>query len=163
MVRTTTFRSSEMELNGALCNLDLASFQRLDRLRAKLAAGAPADWVPTPLVDKRTQRGWVLAAVRQVLAEAQEPTRMCEIIAKVEAMLGKPVTKSSVENCLCSYVSGKHLDLSGWGEGGIRSGWKTLPSFDPCSLHHLTKVEPAQSPRGLGLWRLLGTRIASDG
>lgn len=97
-----------MELNGALCNLDLARFQRLDRLRARLAAEAPPGWAPIPLVDKRMQRGWVLVAVREVLAEAQEPMRMCEVIAKVEAVLGKPVTKSSVENCLCSNIIGKH-------------------------------------------------------
>jgi hypothetical protein len=96
-----------MELNGALWNLDLAAFRRLDRLRAKLAAEAPAGWVPTPLVDKRVQRGWVLAAVRQVLAEAHRPLRMCEIIVRVEAMVGKSVTKSSVENCLCSNIKGE--------------------------------------------------------
>lgn len=95
-----------MELNGALCNLEMARFRRLDRLRAKLAAEAPANWAPLPLADKRTQRGWVLTAVRQVLAEAQGPMRMCEIISKVEAALGKPVKKSSVENCLCSNSRG---------------------------------------------------------
>ena len=110
-----------MELAGALYNLDLSSLQRLDRLRARLAAEAPADWTPTLLVHKRTQRGWVLAAVRQVLNEAHEPMRMCEIIAEVEATLDKPVTKSSVENCLCSNITGKHPHFERVGRGRYRN------------------------------------------
>jgi hypothetical protein len=110
-----------MELNGALCNLDLAVFRRLDRLRARLATEAPPGRAPTTtLVDKRTQRGWVLATVREVLAGAQDPMRMCEIIAKVEAVLGKPVTKSSVENCLCSNITGKHPRFERVGRGRYR-------------------------------------------
>jgi hypothetical protein len=49
-----------LELVGALWNLDLAQLGRLGRLRAKLAAAAPADWAPVPRVDQQTQRGWVL-------------------------------------------------------------------------------------------------------
>jgi hypothetical protein len=59
--------------------------------------------------------------VRQVMTEAQEPMRMCEIITGVEAMLGKPVTKSSVENCLCSNITGEHPRFVRWGGDGIES------------------------------------------
>jgi hypothetical protein len=97
-----------VELNGALCNLDLASFRRLDRLRARLAADAPVWLAPSPLVDKRTQRGWVLAAVIRVLDEAQGPMRTCEIRTTVEAILGRSVSKSSVMNCLASNSFGEH-------------------------------------------------------
>jgi hypothetical protein len=109
-----------MELSGALCNLDLAQFRQLDRLRARLAAEAPANWTPAPLADKRAQRGWVLAAVRQVLIDAQKPMRMCEIITKVEAVLGRPVKKSSVENCLCSNITGRHPRFERVGRGRYR-------------------------------------------
>jgi hypothetical protein len=109
-----------MELSGALCNLDLAGFRRLDGLRARLAADAPPDWVPPSLVDKRVQRGWVLAAVTRVLGEAQEAMRMCEVRTKVEAMLGKPVSKSSVMNCLASNSLGKHPRFARVGRGRYR-------------------------------------------
>jgi hypothetical protein len=90
------------ELAGALSNLELGGFRRLDRLRGRLAAAAPAVWTPAMPIDGRTQRGWVLRAVTRVLEDAASPMRMCEIRTKVEAMLGTPVSKCSVMNCLAS-------------------------------------------------------------
>jgi hypothetical protein len=39
---------------------------------------------------------------------------------RVEATLGKPVTKSSVENCLCSNITGKRPRFERVGRGRYR-------------------------------------------
>jgi len=106
-----------MELAGALSNLELGRFRRLERLRGRLAAAAPAVWAPATPVDGRAQRGWVLAAVTTALEEAASPMRMCEIGTKVEAMLGTPVSKSSVMNCLASNSLSEHPRFERVGRG----------------------------------------------
>ncbi len=105
-----------MELNGALCNLDLAGFRRLDGLRARLAAAAPA--VPVPWPEPRRRPGWVLAAVTEVLGWAVgQPMQAREIHVAVEGLLGEPVSWSSIKNCLASNVNGEgpRFEREGYG------------------------------------------------
>jgi hypothetical protein len=109
--------ASMVELIGALWNLDLAELRRLGRLRDKLAAAAPAGLAPKRRVDKRNERGWVLEAVMRVLGGATEPMRMSDVIVKVQAEVGRPVSKSSVENCLCANSRGRRARFSRVGRG----------------------------------------------
>lgn len=50
--------------------------------------------------------GWVVEAVVQVLTDRQEPMRAKEIHLAVEALLGKPVSWSSIKGALATNVSG---------------------------------------------------------
>ena len=46
--------------------------------------------------------------------------KLDKVIAKVEAVLGEPVTKSSIENCLCSNITGRHPRFERVGRGRYR-------------------------------------------
>jgi hypothetical protein len=82
--------TSSVELNGALSNLDLAAFRKLDDLRTRLAAAAPE--VPVPWPEPRRQQGWILAAVIEVLEAVGQPMQALEIRVAVEELLGEPVS-----------------------------------------------------------------------
>lgn len=95
-----------MEVAGVLSNQDLQ--WRLRRVVKKLAVlRARGEVRERHSCRQRSRRpGWVTKAVVTVLAERDEPMRVKDIHAAVEALIGGPVAWSSVKQALCSNVSG---------------------------------------------------------
>lgn len=76
---------------------------RLSKLVAKLSAtrkrgDARRETKPQRVRSRRP--GWVQTAVLTVLAERGEPMHVSEIHAAVEALIGEPISKSSVKGVL---------------------------------------------------------------
>jgi HB1, ASXL, restriction endonuclease HTH domain len=74
----------------------------------------------TTVAKPAYRRGWVLAAVTEVLEAAGEPMRTRMIHAAVEELVGEPVSWSSVKNCLASDVGGKSPRFERVGRGRYR-------------------------------------------
>jgi hypothetical protein len=96
-----------MDLIGVLSNHDLQG--SLGRVAKKLAAvragGGPCRAVVA--CRQRSRRpGWVLTAVVQVLADQEEPMRAKDIHIAVEALVGEPVSWSSIKGALADHTSG---------------------------------------------------------
>jgi hypothetical protein len=56
----------------------------------------------------------------RVLSASVEPMRMRDIHMEVEALIGQPVSRSSVKNWLASHVHGEHAPLVRLGRGRYR-------------------------------------------
>jgi hypothetical protein len=56
----------------------------------------------------------------RVLSSSVEPMRMRDIHAEVEAIIGLPVSRSSVKNWLASHVRGEKASLVRLGRGRYR-------------------------------------------
>ena len=89
---------SNQELRGSLANL-------AEKLAAVRASGAPRRG---PVSCRRRPRrpGWVLEAIIQVLADRGEPMHVQDIHSAVEALMGEPVSPSSVKGGLAKNVRG---------------------------------------------------------
>jgi hypothetical protein len=96
-----------MDLLGRYSNHDLqGSLRRLaGKLAAVRASGGPRRR-PVACRQRARRPGWVLKAVVQVLAGRGEPMRAKDIHAAVEALVGKPVPRSSVKGALADHASG---------------------------------------------------------
>jgi hypothetical protein len=90
----------------ALSNQD--TMQRLQQLSEKLDRLAASK--ARPRRSRRHNRvlrpGSVLVAVTQVLVAADRPMRVRDISMAVSDLLGLPVSRSSVKNCLASKAQG---------------------------------------------------------
>jgi hypothetical protein len=73
-----------------------------------------------PVAKPAYRRGWVVAAIIEVLEAAGEPMRTRKIHAAVEELVGEPVSWSSVKNCLASDVGGKSPRFERVGRGRYR-------------------------------------------
>lgn len=95
-----------MEAAGVLSNHDLQ--ERLRRLIKKLAALRSKGEVQERRSCRERPRrpGWVVKAVVNVLTNREEPMRAKDIHVAVEALVGEPVSWSSVKQALASHVSG---------------------------------------------------------
>jgi hypothetical protein len=90
-------------------------------LSAKLAQVAASGATPRPSSFERKRQGGVLTeGIRKVLASAQEPMRMCEIHAAVEVLLGEPVPRSTIKNCLANNCQGVRARFERVGRGRYR-------------------------------------------
>jgi hypothetical protein len=75
----------------------------LSRLAEKLAGLRASDAQPRAILSRRQRPrrpGWVLDAVREVMADQVGPMRVAQVHAAVEALLGEAVSKDSVSWCL---------------------------------------------------------------
>jgi hypothetical protein len=75
----------------------------LSRLAEKLAGLRASDAQPRAITSRRLRPrrpGWVLNAVREVLADRAGPMRLMDIHAAMEHKLGQSVSKESVSWCL---------------------------------------------------------------
>jgi DNA invertase Pin-like site-specific DNA recombinase len=94
-----------MELVEALSNFEVQD--RLGRLSEKLAqvAASGAKQRPSAFQPKR-KAGAVADVIGEVLAASEEPMRMCEIHAAVEAVLAESVPRSTIKSCLANNCQG---------------------------------------------------------
>jgi hypothetical protein len=75
----------------------------LSYLAKKLAGLRASDAQPRAIMSRRQRPrrpGWVLDAVREVMADQAGPMRVAQVHAAVEALLGEAVSKDSVSWCL---------------------------------------------------------------
>jgi hypothetical protein len=82
----------------------------LSYLAKRLAALKASDAQPRAIRSqrKRARRpGWVVDAVARVMADQEEPMRVAQVHAAVEALLGETVSKDSVSWCLSAGVHRK--------------------------------------------------------
>lgn len=89
------------ELMGVLADAEIRD--RLQRLAAKLSAireRGDARREPTPQRVRSRRPGWMQTAVLAVLAERDAPMHVGEVRTAVEALIGEPVSKSSVNGVL---------------------------------------------------------------
>lgn len=100
--------STSIGVLEALTNQDI--LQRLQQLSGKLDQLASSK--ARPRRSRRHNRvlrpGSVLVAVTQVLVAADEPMRVHDISMAVSDLLGLPVSRSSVKNCLASKAQDEH-------------------------------------------------------
>lgn len=68
----------------------------------------------------RLGNGVVQAAVVKVLAAADRPMRMAEVRTAVDALLGRPVSKDSINWCLSTGARGKEPRFERVGRGCYR-------------------------------------------
>jgi hypothetical protein len=81
----------------------------LSRLAKKLAGLRASDAQPRAIASRRLRPrrpGWVLDAVREVMADQVGPMRVAHVHAAVEALLGEQVSGNSVSWVLASHSSG---------------------------------------------------------
>jgi hypothetical protein len=70
----------------------------------------------------RKRRGGVLTeAIGEVLTEAQKPMRMYEIHTAAETIIGEPVPRSTVKNCLANNSQGATARFERVGRGRYRN------------------------------------------
>jgi hypothetical protein len=77
--------------------------KQLNRLRA-------SDAQPRAIKSQRQRDrrpGWVIDAVVRVLADEDRPMRSMHVRAAVESLLGRSVSKDSVDSCLSTGARGK--------------------------------------------------------
>jgi hypothetical protein len=82
---------------------------RLSRLAEKLAGLRTSDARPRAVTSRRLRArrpGWVLDAVRAVMADQARPMRITHVHAAVEALLGETVSANSVSWVLASHSAG---------------------------------------------------------
>jgi hypothetical protein len=81
----------------------------LSRLAKKLADLRASDAPPRAITSRRQRPrrpGWVLDAVREVMADQVGPMRVTRVHAAVEALLGEKVSGDSVSWVLASHARG---------------------------------------------------------
>lgn len=102
-----------MGLTGVLSNHDLQ--ESLGRVAKKLAT-VRASGEPRRQAVAARQRprrpGWVPKAVVQVMTDRGEPMRAKDIQAAVEALVGEPVSWSSIRGALADHASGRFVRVS---------------------------------------------------
>lgn len=89
------------DLMGVLADPEIRA--RLSDVVAKLAAIRERGDVrrkPTPQRVRSRRPGWMQTAVLTILAEREAPMQVGEIKTAVEALIGEPVSKSSVNGVL---------------------------------------------------------------
>jgi hypothetical protein len=97
LVQATTVLSNQ-EIQSSLSYLA----KKLARLRA-------SDAPPRAITSRRLRArrpGWVLDAVREVMADQDRPMQAAHVHAAVEASLGEPVSPNSVSWVLASHAAG---------------------------------------------------------
>jgi hypothetical protein len=95
------------ELLAALADQDARS--GLSPLAKKLASLRASDAQPRAIASRRLRSrrpGWVLDAVRDVLADQAAPMRVTHVHAAVQASLGETVTANSISWVLSSHSAG---------------------------------------------------------
>jgi hypothetical protein len=95
-----------MDLAGRLSNQDLTILYQ--RLTAQRWTQAPRLLVPAtgPAPDGRRKFGTIRAAVVASLELGGESLRLVEMHTSVEQLLGSPVARSSIKNCLARGSTG---------------------------------------------------------
>jgi hypothetical protein len=81
----------------------------LSRLAKKLASLRASDARPRVITSRRLRShrpGWVLDAVREVMADQAGPMRVAHVHTAVEAVLGETVSANSVSWVLASHSAG---------------------------------------------------------
>lgn len=87
----------------------------------KLAEVAAGGGPRRPSSFERMRRaGALMEVVGEVLADAREAMRMCEIHAAAEALLGQTVPRSTVKNCLANNCRGTRTRFERVGRGRYR-------------------------------------------
>jgi hypothetical protein len=79
--------------------------EKLSAMLAKIEAGGAAPR-PSKFAGKR-RAGLLTRIIEQVLAEAEGPMRMYEIHRAAEGLIGQPVPRSTVKNCLANNCAGE--------------------------------------------------------
>lgn len=74
----------------------------------------------TAITRPTYRRGWVLAAVMEVLAAASGPMQTQAIHAAVERLAGESIASSSVRSCLVENLGGKTPRFERVGHGRYR-------------------------------------------
>jgi hypothetical protein len=119
-----------MVLIGALSNQDLRTlYQRLTTRDWKQAVRRHA-FACGVAPDGRRKFGSVRDAIVAVLAEADGELRVREIYERVEGLLGEPVARSSVSDCLRKGCRRRMPLFEYLGRAGYRlaQGWALSPS-----------------------------------
>jgi hypothetical protein len=121
-----TFDPAEMQRSGGYWNQDSGGIDKvvsellaalaaqearsgLSHLAKKLAGLRASDAQPRAITSRRLRPrrpGWVLDAVRGVLADQAGPMRVAHVHAAVEASLGESVSANSVSWVLASHSAG---------------------------------------------------------
>jgi len=80
--------------------------ERLRRVAEKLDRLAASDAIPraSARAERQLRGGLVPNAITRVLCESAAPMRVREIQARVEGLLCRPVSRSSVKNALARHV-----------------------------------------------------------
>ena len=71
-------------------------------------------------MDRRLRYGLVPKAIMQILSESDEPMRVRDIHAEVEALLGQAVSSSAVKNWLARHAQGDQALFVRLGRGRYR-------------------------------------------
>lgn len=104
---------------GALSNPEVQ--ERLERLARKLEQIEATDAGPRPTALARSLRvGAIPEAIMRVLADSVEPMRMRDIQLGVEALIGRPVSRSAVKNWLANHARGERATLVRLSRGRYR-------------------------------------------
>jgi hypothetical protein len=128
----------------ALTNQDV--LQRLQQLSDTLDRLASSK--ARPRRSRRHNRilrpGSVLVAVAQVLAAAEEPMPVCDVSTAVSDMLGLPVSRSSVKNCLARRARGENAPFERTDRGRYRlSAARAARSAGECPPVTARQAAPA--------------------
>ena len=110
-------------LVGVLGALETRS--SLSRLATRLAALKASDAPPRVIRSQRRRPrrpGWVGDAVARVMADQEEPLRVAQVHAAVEALLGEAVSKDSVNWCLSAGVHRKERLFVRVARGTVHAG-----------------------------------------
>jgi hypothetical protein len=111
-----------MHLVGQLSNPTAplrAIFEALPDSPIVRKAGSPARVAPEPKMLK-LGNGVVQAAVVKVLAAADRPMGLAEVQTAVDALLGQPVSKDSINSCLSTGSRGDKPRFERVGRGCYR-------------------------------------------
>lgn len=107
---------------GAYSNQDFrGSLARLAKKLATVRASREPRREPTTCRQRPRRPGWVLDAIVNVLADRGEAMRVKDIHVAVEAMLGQPVSSSSIKTALIANATGSSSQLV-----RVAKGWYTL-------------------------------------
>lgn len=115
-----SIRTEVVELTGALSEpVHLPGASRLSRLALRLRS-SPGRSRPRER-GELPERQPVLNAVTTVLERRQQPMRGMEILRAVEQLLDRPVSGSSVRNCLSDHVDGEQARFERVSRGRYRA------------------------------------------
>lgn len=111
-----------VELNGTLSNREvMVETSKLHTIKARLLATAPTRAEPATALGERAGR--IKQTVIQVLETAGLPLRVAEISEACEQLLGIPVNRSTISDCLIKHSAGDRrlVDRTARGEYAWRS------------------------------------------
>lgn len=104
---------------GALSKTEVVKrLERLDAVRRRLEDSREAPRVSPP---RRLRQGQIEAAVVSVLSSTNRALRVGEVVMRVEARLGQPVSRDTVNSCMSTCCRGKKPKFRRVGVGMYRA------------------------------------------